>query len=60
LAAPANVPPVSSVCARETLGATGKVIEPILDTPWGGLFGVVQEEFGIHWMVNSDAASTWV
>ncbi|MFP2903982.1 VOC family protein [Pyxidicoccus sp. 3LFB2] len=38
----------------DALAATGQVIEPILDAPWGGLFGVVRDEFGIHWMVNSD------
>ncbi len=38
----------------DALAATGKVIQPVIDAPWGGLFGVVQDEFGISWMVNSD------
>lgn len=39
----------------DALASSGKVIEPVFDAPWGGLFGVVRDEFGIHWMVNSDA-----
>jgi PhnB protein len=34
------------------LAAKGKVIEPIMNAPWGALFGIVQDELGISWMGN--------
>ncbi|MCP3139704.1 VOC family protein [Pyxidicoccus xibeiensis] len=37
----------------EALAATGKVLERVFEAPWGALFGVVQDEFGIQWMVTS-------
>lgn len=37
----------------EALAANGKVIQPLFDAPWGDLFGVVSDEFGINWMFNS-------
>lgn len=37
----------------DLLASTGRVIEPIFDAPWGALFGVVVDEFGVSWMVNS-------
>lgn len=36
----------------DALGASGKVIEPLFDAPWGALFGVVADEFGVSWMFN--------
>jgi PhnB protein len=39
----------------DALASSGKVIQPLIDAPWGGLFGVVRDEFGIHWMVNNVA-----
>ncbi|HEU4538811.1 MAG TPA: VOC family protein [Polyangiaceae bacterium] len=36
----------------EALAASGKVIQPLFDAPWGALFGVVADEFGVHWMFN--------
>lgn len=38
--------------AFDALASTGQVIQPIFDAPWGSLFGVVQDEFGISWMMN--------
>lgn len=38
--------------AFDGLAASGKIIEPIFNAPWGGLFGVVQDELGIPWMFN--------
>ncbi|MPZ19088.1 MAG: VOC family protein [Luteitalea sp.] len=38
--------------AFDQLAASGSVIEPIFDAPWGALFGVVRDEMGIHWMFN--------
>lgn len=38
--------------AFDALAASGKVIEPIFQAPWGALFGVVQDEMGISWMFN--------
>ncbi|WNG49850.1 VOC family protein [Archangium minus] len=37
----------------DALATNGKVIEPLFDAPWGELFGVVCDEFGISWMFNS-------
>jgi PhnB protein len=37
----------------DALATNGKVIEPLFDAPWGDLFGVVNDEFGINWMFNS-------
>lgn len=34
------------------LAASGAVVQPLVDAPWGALFGVVRDEFGIHWMLN--------
>lgn len=36
----------------DALAASGKVVQPLMDAPWGALFGVVQDEFGISWMFN--------
>jgi len=37
----------------DALAVSGTVVEPIIDAPWGGLFGVVQDRFGIAWMVTT-------
>jgi PhnB protein len=37
----------------DALATNGKVIEPLFDAPWGDLFGVVSDEFGIPWMFTS-------
>ena len=36
----------------ESLAATGKRVMPVFDAPWGAAFGVVQDEFGVSWMLN--------
>jgi len=36
----------------EALAKGGQVIEPLFQAPWGALFGVVQDAFGISWMFN--------
>ncbi|MGE0704485.1 MAG: VOC family protein [Vicinamibacterales bacterium] len=36
----------------EGLAASGKVIQPLFDSPWGSLFGVVQDQFGVAWMFD--------
>jgi PhnB protein len=36
----------------EVLGASGKLVQPIIDAPWGALFGIVHDQFGISWMGN--------
>ena len=35
----------------------GTVIEAIFPAPWGALFGVVQDEMGIHWMFNCETTA---
>ncbi|QRK08841.1 VOC family protein [Archangium violaceum] len=37
----------------DALATNGQVIQALIDAPWGGLFGVVCDEFGISWMFNS-------
>jgi PhnB protein len=39
--------------AFDALAASGVVIQPLIDAPWGALFGVVRDEFGIPWMFNA-------
>ncbi|MDR3712844.1 MAG: VOC family protein [Puia sp.] len=36
----------------EKLGKGGKVLAPVTDTFWNALFGSVQDQFGINWMLN--------
>jgi PhnB protein len=36
----------------EALARGGTVIEPLFQAPWGALFGVVHDAFGISWMFN--------
>lgn len=36
----------------DALAASGNVVEPLFAAPWGALFGVVEDEFGISWMFN--------
>jgi PhnB protein len=36
------------------LAAGGKVEMPLADTFWGAYFGMLQDKFGIRWMVNFD------
>jgi PhnB protein len=41
----------------DALAGSGTVIQPIMDAPWGGLFGVVTDRYGIAWMFNCTAKS---
>ncbi|GAB2608847.1 VOC family protein [Kocuria arenosa] len=42
----------------EALGAGGAVTMPLEEAPWGGLFGMCTDRFGIHWMFSvGDAGS---
>ena len=36
----------------DALAASGKVFQPIMDAPWGALFGALEDQFGIQWMFN--------
>jgi len=41
--------------ARRIFGALaegGTVVQPLMDAPWGALFGVLTDEFGVSWMFN--------
>ncbi len=40
--------------AFEHLARTGKVIQALIDAPWGALFGIVEDELGVHWMFNCE------
>jgi|SRR5690606_17137094 len=37
----------------DRLAASGQVVQPLIDTPWGALFGVVRDELGVAWMFNA-------
>ena len=37
--------------AYDTLGLGGKVLEPLENQFWGGLFGHLEDKHGIRWMV---------
>lgn len=38
----------------EALSAAGTVTMPLDNAPWGALFGMFTDKFGINWMVNYD------
>jgi PhnB protein len=35
-----------------SLGENGRVTMPVQDTFWGARFGMLEDQFGIHWMFN--------
>ncbi|QSQ17568.1 VOC family protein [Myxococcus landrumensis] len=39
--------------AFEALSKGGTVTQPLIDAPWGALFGSLQDRYGIRWMFNS-------
>ena len=39
--------------AFDALSNGGTVFQPMGDAPWGGLFGALQDRFGISWMFTS-------
>ncbi len=36
----------------------GKIGEPLVQAPWGDLFGMFTDRFGVEWMVNVAAPAT--
>lgn len=38
------------------LSVSGKVVQPVIDAPWGALFGAVNDAYGISWMFNCTKA----
>jgi PhnB protein len=36
----------------DALAVGGRVVQPIIDAPWGAFFGAVDDRFGISWMFN--------
>lgn len=38
----------------DALASSGKAVQPLIDAPWGALFGVAVDEFGVSWMFNCD------
>ena len=34
------------------LAETGKPVMPVFNAPWAALFGVVEDQFGVSWMLN--------
>lgn len=37
----------------EALSEKGAVFQPLMDAPWGALFGALQDQYGVNWMFNS-------
>lgn len=40
----------------EKLSASGSVTVPFVKAPWGDVFGMCVDGFGVHWMVNAAGA----
>ncbi|UIP59569.1 VOC family protein [Agromyces marinus] len=40
----------------EGLAAGAKIIEPFETAPWGDVFGILVDKFGVTWMVNIEQA----
>jgi PhnB protein len=38
------------------LSASGKIVEPLADMPWGGKFGALTDKYGKHWIFNFQKA----
>lgn len=38
--------------AFDALAVNGTVVQPLIDSPWGSLFGIVSDQFGINWMFD--------
>jgi PhnB protein len=39
----------------EKLSQGGEIIEPLVQAPWGDTFGMLNDQFGVKWMVNISA-----
>lgn len=46
--------PAQAHHAIGVLGEDGHVMQPLIDAPWGALFGMVSDKFGVHWMLNCE------
>jgi PhnB protein len=46
--------PAQAHHAIGVLGEGGHVMQPLIDAPWGALFGMVSDKFGVHWMLNCE------
>ena len=38
----------------QKLAHAGRPVSPLQEYPWGGIFGSVDDQFGIRWMLNYD------
>ena len=43
--------------AFDALSADGQVHEPLAAAPWGDWFGMTDDRYGLHWMVNIAGAA---
>lgn len=39
----------------DKLSVGGSIEQPLVAAPWGDMFGMLTDRFGIHWMVNISA-----
>ncbi|HRW49282.1 MAG TPA: VOC family protein, partial [Caldilinea sp.] len=40
----------------EKLSQGGTIVQPLMQAPWGDIFGAVNDQFGVKWMVNISPA----
>ncbi|BAH37253.1 MAG TPA: VOC family protein [Gemmatimonas aurantiaca] len=40
----------------DRLAIGGMIVQPLFDSPWGTLFGVVVDQFGVSWMLDCPKA----
>jgi PhnB protein len=38
--------------AFDALAVNGKAVQPLIDAPWGAMFGAVDDQFGVPWLFN--------
>ena len=39
----------------DALAGSGTITMPLENPPWGGLFGMLTDQFGVSWMVSVNA-----
>jgi PhnB protein len=43
--------------AFDALAEGGTVVQPLIDAPWGALFGAVTDRYGVSWMFNCEKSA---
>lgn len=45
--------PAHARSSFEALSSGGTVVQPLMDAPWGSLFGALRDRYGVDWMFDS-------